>query len=397
MTVEHLYVHAPFCARRCPYCDFAVTVRRTGGHEEWSGAIRDELRIRERGGPDADPVTLASPLRTLFVGGGTPSLLGAGAMGALGRVLGPERVASAALEWTAEANPESFGPEVARGWRDAGVTRVSFGVQSFDPGVLRWMGRLHGPDGGRNAVGIARAHGLTDVSLDLIFGLPARLERDLRADLEAALVLDPTHLSLYGLSAESGTPLARWIREGRETPLDDEAYAEEYLWIAERLASEGYRHYEVSNFARPGFESVHNGAYWSGVPYLGLGNGSHSFLPPMRSWNLRDWDEYSSKVRAGEDPTRERETVEAESRILETVWLGLRTAGGWTLPDGTGRDGSGQEEVGPEGALARSWQVRGLATVDGGRVILTPEGWLLLDELAVQMAGAIPTDPKGSG
>lgn len=397
MTVEHLYVHAPFCARRCPYCDFAVTVRRTGGHEEWSEAIRAELDMRERGGPAGDPVTLARPLRTLFVGGGTPSLLGADAMGALGRILGPERVASMTLEWTAEANPESFGPEVARGWRDAGVTRVSLGVQSFDPAVLRWMGRLHGPEGAETAVNTARAHGLANLSLDLIFGLPARLGRNLRTDLDAALALEPAHLSLYGLSAEQGTPLARWIREGREIPLDDDAYAEEYLRIAERLVSEGYRHYEVSNFARPGFESVHNQAYWSGTPYLGLGNGSHSYLPPFRCWNFRNWDEYSNRVLAGKDPTLEREAVEGEPRVLEIIWLGLRTADGWTLPVGTGGNGPGSEEMAAAGEIARSWQVRGLAAVRGGRVILTPEGWLLLDELAVQMAGVVLTEGRGSG
>lgn len=397
MTVEHLYVHAPFCARRCPYCDFAVTVRRTGGHEAWSEAIRAELDMRENGGPAGDPVTLARPLRTLFVGGGTPSLLGADAMAALARILGPERVASPTLEWTAEANPESFGPEVARGWQEAGVNRVSLGVQSFDPAVLRWMGRLHGPDGARAAVETARAHGLANLSLDLIFGLPARLGRDLRTDLDAALALDPAHLSLYGLSAEQGTPLARWIREGREIPLDDDAYAEEYLRIAERLASEGYRHYEVSNFARPGFESVHNQAYWSGTPYLGLGNGSHSYLPPFRSWNFRNWDEYSNRVLAGEDPTVERESVEGEARVLETIWLGLRTADGWALPVGTGGDGPESEEMAAAGEIARSWQVRGLAAVRGGRVILTPEGWLLLDELAVQMADVVRTEGRGSG
>jgi oxygen-independent coproporphyrinogen-3 oxidase len=397
VTVEHLYVHAPFCARRCPYCDFAVTVRRTGGHEAWSEAIRAELDMRENGGPAGDPVTLARPVRTLFVGGGTPSLLGADAMGALGRILGPERVASTTLEWTAEANPESFGPEVARGWQEAGVNRVSLGVQSFDPAVLRWMGRLHGPDGARAAVETARAHGLANLSLDLIFGLPARLGRDLRTDLDAALALDPAHLSLYGLSAEQGTPLARWIREGREIPLDDDAYAEEYLRIAERLASEGYRHYEVSNFARPGFESVHNQAYWSGTPYLGLGNGSHSYLPPFRSWNFRNWDEYSNRVLAGEDPTVERESVEGEARVLETIWLGLRTADGWALPVGTGGDGPESEEMAAAGEIARSWQVRGLAAVRGGRVILTPEGWLLLDELAVQMADVVRTEGRGSG
>ncbi len=374
-VVEHLYVHAPFCARRCPYCDFAVKVRRTGGHETWISAIQAELRFREASGA----VDLASPLRTVFVGGGTPSLLGGGAMGALREVLSPRRVTGPGLEWTVEANPESLTAEIARDWKRAGVTRVSIGVQSFDDGVLRWMGRLHGSEGPGAAVAVARKAELEDVSLDLIFGLPGHLNRDLATDLDRALSLSPTHLSLYGLSAEPGTPLHRWIAEGREEPLDEERYAEEYLAIADRLRSEGFHHYEVSNFARPGFESVHNRAYWSGAPYLGLGNGSHSFLPPVRSWNLREWDEYSTRVAEGEDPTDGSETVRGEADTLESVWLSLRTARGLDLQD------RGEE---PEG-LVRKWAGRGLAEVIEGRVVLSPEGWLILDELAVEMARAL--------
>lgn len=374
-VVEHLYVHAPFCARRCPYCDFAVKVRRTGGHEAWISAIQAELRIREDGGT----VELASPLRTVFVGGGTPSLLGAGAMSALRGVLSPGRLSGPGLEWTAEANPESLTPEVAEDWRSAGVTRVSIGVQSFDEGVLRWMGRLHGSEGAGEAVDVARDAGFEDISLDLIFGLPGHLERDLATDLDRALSLAPTHLSLYGLSAEPGTPLHRWIREGREEPLDEDRYAEEYLAIADRLRGEGFHHYEVSNFARPGFESAHNRAYWSGAPYLGLGNGSHSFLPPIRSWNLREWDEYSMRVAENEDPTDGTETIRGEADALESVWLSLRIADGLALEAlGTGPLG-----------LAQRWVGRGLAQIVEERVVLSADGWLLLDELAVEMARAL--------
>lgn len=382
-TVEHLYVHAPFCARRCPYCDFAVKVRRTGGHEAWLAAIRAELGIREASGE----VRLASPLRTVFVGGGTPSLLGEGAMSALRGVLTDERVSGPDLEWTVEANPESFTAAVARDWREAGVSRVSIGVQSFDDGVLRWMGRLHGADGAREAVARARAAGLGDVSLDLIFGLPGHLERDLAKDLDLALSLGPTHLSLYGLSAEPGTPLHRWIEGGREQPLDEERYADEYLAIADRLRREGFHHYEVSNFARPGFESVHNRAYWAGIPYLGIGNGSHSFIPPVRSWNLRGWDEYSTRVAAGGDPTDGGETVDGEAEELESVWLSLRTDRGLAVPSGCER----------AGALAREWVERGLASLTDGQVVLSPAGWLILDELAVEMTRVLASGAHDTG
>jgi oxygen-independent coproporphyrinogen-3 oxidase len=366
-----VYVHAPFCVRRCLYCDFAVQVRRIGDTDGWLEALAGELAVVEREGlltPDAS-------LETLYVGGGTPSLLGAEAMVGLARVIGRARLARHDLEWTSEANPESLTPEVARAWRAAGVNRLSLGVQTFHEPTLRWMGRLHGPEGALRAVRTAREVGIDNLSVDLIFGLPAHLGRSWREDLERALALDVPHVSLYGLSVESGTPLGRAVREGREPAVDEERYGEEYLLAAETLVGAGYEHYEVSNFARPGARSRHNGAYWSGAPYLGLGNGAHSYAPPVRRWNLRDWEEYAMKARSARSPEEGREALDAAALRLERVWLGLRTS------DGLEVVALGDRAV----DRAAAWARTGLATLEGGTVRLTAEGWLLLDRLAVEL------------
>jgi oxygen-independent coproporphyrinogen-3 oxidase len=314
-------------------------------------------------------------LDTLYVGGGTPSLLGPQAMSGLAEVIGTERLRGPELEWTSEANPESLTPGVARSWRAAGVNRLSLGVQSFHPPTLRWMGRMHGPDGAVAAVQTAREAGIDNLSVDLIFGLPAHLGRDWRADLEGALALDVPHVSLYGLTVEAGTPLGRAVRDGREPAVDEDRYREEYLLAAEMLAGAGYEHYEVSNFARPRAASRHNQVYWSGAPYLGLGNGAHSYAPPVRRWNLRAWEDYAQQARAGRSPEEEREALDGAALRLERVWLGLRTSEGLSLAG-----------LGTRAAdLARTWESSGLAAVEGGTVRLTAEGWLLLDRLAVQL------------
>ena len=210
--VGTVYVHAPFCARRCFYCDFAVQVRRSGGADEWLEALAGELRFLQEDGVFA----LADSLDSVFVGGGTPSLLGPHAMHGLRDLLGQGRLGSEELEWTAEANPESLTDEVAAGWLEAGVNRVSIGVQTFYEPALRWMGRLHGVDGAVASVSRARAAGFENLSVDLIFGLPKHLGRPWEDDLKRAVDLDVPHVSLYGLSVESGTPLGRAVREGRD-------------------------------------------------------------------------------------------------------------------------------------------------------------------------------------
>lgn len=370
-AIDTLYLHAPFCARRCFYCDFAVKVRREGDGSGWAAAMARELTLL-----GAEGVVLAPRLRTIYVGGGTPSLLGAGAMALLADVLGRDRLTHPALEWTAEANPESFTPELAEGWRGAGVNRLSLGVQSFQEPVLRWMGRLHGAAGARQAVAVARRAGIENLSVDLIFGLPESLERDWRRDLEAVAALEVPHVSLYGLTAEPGTPLGRRVGEGRVAMPPDERYADEYLEAHERLTEMGFRHYEVSNFALPGHESVHNQRYWDGTPYLGLGNSSHSFLPPVRRWNLRDWDAYLHALDGGSVPLDGSEVVDGEAEELERLWLGLRTDGG--IPEGW-LSGERTRKV------TDHWIREGLAGVDAGRLRLTPRGWLLLDRLTVEL------------
>jgi putative oxygen-independent coproporphyrinogen III oxidase len=374
---DHIYVHAPFCARRCSYCDFAVTVDRSPDARPWLDAVRAEFAGHAQ---RHDWARLR--LKTLYVGGGTPSLLGRGAMAGLVAALRERAETDETLEWTAEANPEHFTAELAGDWLAAGVNRLSLGAQTFDPGVLRWMGRLHGSEGPGQAVAAARSAGLGNISIDLIFGVPARLGRNWADDLDRAIDLDCEHISLYGLTAEKEAPLGRWVAEGRETLADEEAYAEEYLLAAERLGAAGYTHYEVSNFARPGYESRHNRAYWTGAAYLGLGPGAHSYLPPRRFWNVRDWAEYRTRIlegaAAGDEPgaIEGSEQVGEDTSSLERAWLGLRTT------DGARLETAGQQR------MADSWVARGWAIGVEGRVRLTANGWLLLDRLAVEFEAA---------
>jgi len=369
--IRSVYVHAPFCARRCFYCDFAVTVTRSTDLDGWLQALEWELKLVFEEGyfsPGED-------LDTLFVGGGTPSLLGPDSMSGLARIIGGSRLENPGLEWTAEANPESFTQSVAEGWARAGVNRVSIGAQSFQRPVLRWLKRLHGPEESAKAVERARAVGIGNVNVDLIFGLPPGVERDWGQDLDSALALRVPHLSLYGLSVERGTPLATAVNEGAIPAPEEEDYREQFMTASERLTAEGYRHYEVSNFALPGFEARHNRVYWELAPYLGLGNSAHSFRAPRRRWNLRDWNAYQEASQQGNPPWGSEEVLGSEDARLEKIWLGLRTDRGVRICDL-----EAESRV-----LIETWVSEGQARVSDGAVRLTPVGWLLLDQLVVDL------------
>lgn len=371
-AAQALYLHVPFCARRCFYCDFAVDATREPPVEDWIDAVTTELRRRLEHYGWSTPLHL----QTLYVGGGTPSLLGEGAFSRLRDRWRDLVDFDGLLEWTAEANPESFTAALAAEWAGVGVNRLSFGIQSFDPGVLQWMGRLHGPEKPAEAFALARGAAISNMSLDLIFGVPDHLRRDWAADLERAVQLGPEHVSLYGLTAEAGAPLGRRVAEGRERLADEDRYAEEYLLAHEALTAAGFDHYEVSNFGRPGRHSRHNQVYWSGRPYLGIGSGAHSFVNGRREWNHRAWSVYREAVRRGETGIEGSESVSGSDLRLEALWLDLRTH--------RGLDRSSLSP-GADAAVAE-WAARGLASESDGRVRLTPEGWLLLDELAVELA-----------
>ena len=388
--IRNVYVHAPFCARRCRYCDFAVEVDRRPDGAAWLAAIRAELDWAE--GPAEIP--LAPSLETLYVGGGTPSVLDPRLVAQLAAVVGRGRTRAPGFEWTVEANPESFDGRVARRWAEGGVNRVSFGVQSFDRGALRWMGRLHAPADAGKSVRAARAAGVHNLSVDLIFGLPGTVPRDWRADLERALGLEVPHVSLYGLTVEKGTPLARAVGEGRVAPCGDERYRDEYLLAAETLALAGYDHYEVSNFALPGFESRHNAACWRGAPYLGLGNGAHSHHDGRRWWNERAWPAYRDRVaRSGSGRAGSERPTPRQAR-LERLWLALRTAAGldaaaFNTGDPPASDLDAATLSTAASSVTRRWVAAGLAERENATVRLTPDGWLVLDELTLELDAAL--------
>src|SRR2546421_2988427 len=251
----HLYLHVPFCQRRCSYCDFSIAVRKKIPTEEYVDAI-----LRE-----ATPHT-AGVWETIYFGGGTPSLLPPEAIRRLLQELTSVRPtpyaarSHAAREVTLEANPEDVTPDNAKAWHAAGINRVSLGAQSFDDRVLQWMHRSHESARIGASVHALRGAGIQNISLDLIFALPDELERDWPRDLEMALALRPNHLSLYGLTVEPRTPLDRWISRGATRPAEDERYAEEYLLAHRRLTADGFQFYEVSNASLPGFRSRHNSA-----------------------------------------------------------------------------------------------------------------------------------------
>jgi oxygen-independent coproporphyrinogen-3 oxidase len=362
--VSHLYVHVPFCVRRCSYCDFSIAVRKHIPAREYVDCILAEARL----------AGVPRELETLYLGGGTPSLLPADAIATLVAAFVPRTTSHAvapAIEVTLEANPDDVRPENAAAWRQAGINRVSLGAQSFDDRVLQWMHRSHDAAQIPRAVRALRDAGIDNISLDLIFGVPAELQRDWERDLEMLCALEPTHCSLYGLTVEARTPLARWIARGRTQAPDDERYAEEYLMAHRRLGASGFEFYEVSNAARPGFRSRHNSAYWSGRPYAGLGPAAHSFDGRTRRWNLRDWEAYRRAIVEGRSTVESEETLTDDQRALEAVYLGLRTAAGI-------RCAALRRPLPP--SADQNWLY-----VRDGRLKCTPEGWLRLDSLVNEL------------
>lgn len=368
MLTRHLYVHVPFCARRCSYCDFAIAVRREVPVRQYLEALRSELSLRiTKGEHDVD---------TIYVGGGTPSLLGGDGVADLLTLLREYVSDTPGAEITVEANPEDVTQNAVLSWRGAGVTRVSLGIQSFEPRVLTWMHRVHDTDTARRAAAVVANAGFASWSLDLIYALPDHLDRDWPRDLEEAIALDPPHVSAYGLTVEPHTALSKWIARGsvRDTP--EERYEHEFLAAHERLARAGLEHYEVSNYAKAGHTSRHNSAYWTGAPYVGVGPSAHSFDGRERRWNVREYQAWAAQAAAGADPVAGSEVLTVDQRWLEEVYLGLRS-----------RVGLSVDVVPPEIVelwLAQEW-AQATPDSDGMSVRLTPRGWLRLDALVAAL------------
>ncbi|MFD8544056.1 radical SAM family heme chaperone HemW [Streptomyces sp. NPDC059649] len=370
------YLHVPYCATRCGYCDFntytANELRGSGGalasRDNYADTVVDEIRLARKVLGD-DP----RPVETVFVGGGTPTLLPAADLGRMLAAIREEFGLAPGAEITTEANPDSVDPRYLSELRAAGYNRISFGMQSARQHVLKILDRTHTPGRPEACVGEARAAGFEHINLDLIYGTPGESDDDWRASLDAALGAGPDHISAYALIVEEGTQLARRIRRGEVPMTDDDVHADRYLIAEERLTAAGLSWYEVSNWATTeAARCRHNELYWTGADWWGAGPGAHSHVGGVRWWNVKHPGAYAQALAEGRSPGAGREILTDEDRRVERILLELRLADGCPL-----------DLLAPTGArAAKAALADGLlepVPYSAGRAVLTLRGRLLAD------------------
>lgn len=360
-----IYIHVPFCATRCGYCDFnTYTPAEAGGAnpDGWLAALRIELRLAAaRVGP--------VPVQTIFVGGGTPSLLGSVGLAAVLDAVRDNFILASDAEVTTEANPESTSPALFEALREAGYTRVSLGMQSVAPHVLAVLDRTHSPGRALTAADEARTAGFEHVNIDLIYGTPGESDDDLRRSIDAAVHAAVDHVSAYALVVEDGTALARRVRRGEVSAPDDDVLAHRYELLDAQLSAAGFQWYEVSNWSRPGGECRHNLGYWDGGEWWGAGPGAHGFLGTTRWWNIKHPNAYAQALADERLPVADFEELDPQTRHVEDVMLRLRLRRGLACGDLT---------VGERARIA-GLVADGLVDAAGERVVLTDRGRLLAD------------------
>ena len=316
MTHAGAYIHIPFCRSRCSYCDFATGIYQGELAERYVHALIDEIIRSNNAGAHLDTVSF---------GGGTPSLLTPAQLDQILSTLHRQFNIASDSEITVEMNPGTVNRDQLRAFRDLGVNRASFGAQTFDDAELAKLGRSHSSADTLKTFHELRAAGFDNVSFDLIAGLPGQTLAGWQRNIEQSLALEPEHLSFYLLEVHSGTPLADHIRRGLQPVPDEDLAAVMYEWMLERAAAAGYEHYEISNLAKPGFESRHNTKYWTGAPYFGFGCSAHSFDGVARRWsNQRDVQRYIDNIEQGVSPIVEEQELTAADLRAEALFLGMR-------------------------------------------------------------------------
>ncbi len=365
-----LYVHIPFCDVRCPYCHFYCFVNRDAQLPlRYVRALATEFDAYLDGGE------FDAPLASVYFGGGTPSALPPDARAVLTQWIADSLVPrlSPQGEITVEVNPESAWAETIDPWVEAGVNRISVGIQSMDEETLKFLGRLNTPRSNLRALDLACAR-VENVSADLILGTPGGDWGKVLRSLEAICSRPVQHLSGYLLEVHAATRFGRDVKAGKWKPAPDEQQTGLYLRAVDWLQERGYEPYELSNFAHPGFESRHNARYWRRQPYLGLGASAHSYGGEQRWSNHRDAAAYCADVEAGKRPVDFRETLNADQQWEERILLGLRTREGVPLDWLRGRE-----------QLCAAWAAAHLVERNKGRLRATPAGWLVLDQMVAQL------------
>ncbi|MGW0549418.1 radical SAM family heme chaperone HemW [Streptomyces altiplanensis] len=370
------YLHVPYCATRCGYCDFntytATELRGSGGalasRDNYADTLVEEVRLARKVLGD-DP----RPVRTVFVGGGTPTLLAAGDLVRMLGAIRDEFGLADDAEITTEANPESVNPAYLEELREGGFNRISFGMQSAKQHVLKILDRTHTPGRPEACVAEARAAGFEHVNLDLIYGTPGESDADWQASLDAAVGAGPDHVSAYALIVEEGTQLARRIRRGEVPMTDDDVHADRYLMTESALSAAGFEWYEVSNWATSdAARCLHNELYWRGADWWGAGPGAHSHVGGVRWWNVKHPGAYAQALGDGRSPGAGREVLPAEDRRVERILLELRLADGCPLSLLAPAGLAAAERALADGLLAGG-------PFGEGRAVLTLRGRLLAD------------------
>ena len=310
-----IYIHIPFCRKACHYCDFHFSTLLKGKNEMVQAILREMVLQRH--------FLNGQTVETLYFGGGTPSVLELDELSSLLQGLQDYFPAQYPQEITLEANPDDVQHASASGWRALGINRLSIGIQSFFEEDLRFMNRSHSAEQAQRAIHVAREAGFENLSGDLIYGFPLLSDEKWRQNIDRMLALDLPHLSCYSLTVEEGTALAWQVKKGRVGAPEPGQAAEQFLYLRERLEAEGYEHYEISNFARPGWRAKHNSRYWDGTPYLGLGPSAHSFNGVGRQWNVAHNPRYISLVSAGQG-WFEQEVLSRRDQVNELLLTGLR-------------------------------------------------------------------------
>jgi len=364
-----LYIHVPFCLRKCRYCDFYSTPINDATADRFVEALGRELRLQE--------AQLQAPLESVYVGGGTPTSLGARRLSHLLGMIRP--LLDRRTEFTVEANPGLLDELVAGALAQAGANRVSLGAQTFDAGQLRLLGRLHDVDQPRQAVQLLRRAGIANISLDLIYGIPGQTLESWQASLEKALELEPQHLSCYSLSFEPGTALCAQVEAGLLRPVDDSVQEACYRWTIQRCLRGGLEHYEISNWARPGRPCRHNLTYWGNLPYLGLGPAAASYIGGVRHVNRPDLEAYLAALSQGQSPPGEAEQLVGRPQMAETLMLGLRLLEGVDRAEFARRFGQDVMEAFPRSL--KHHQQLGMVIVSDDCIRLSPKALFVSDSV----------------
>lgn len=372
--VQYLYIHIPFCISKCIYCDFLSIPYDEDIAVEYITAVAKESELRS---------SIAGELKTVYIGGGTPTILPAGELVRLFRHLRQVFDISLDAEITFEANPGTIDREKVIALKEVGVNRFSLGIQSFIDRELRLLGRIHGASDGIRAIELIRGCGIKNLSIDLIYGIPWQKMKDWQYNISRAIELSPEHISIYELTPERGTPLYEYIREEKLRKPEEDAIVEMYYHAIDMLTSAGYRHYEISNLARDGFECRHNLNYWNRGQYIGIGAGAHSFIGDRRMKNTGDIKRYIELSKTGNLAIDESIELSCEEAIKEFIFLGLRKTEGLNIREFSYALGIDLIKVSEE------LIDEGLLIADGNYLRLTRKGIVISNSIITELFEAL--------